>query len=338
MPHTQIEREYLGQFTLAASRQTRQTFDFPLGERVRAMYLRIAATATIAASPVGGVAYEDPLLELIQNIQLEVDRDGLLVNAPAKALYYYAHAQQGAAPSMDEASFAANTAAAYAMSVCIPILFDDPNSLRPEDTTLATDRYSSMALRITLGAGSDMLSTAHSSGGGITLSALTCDVEWEKEAGPVRKDARPILVSKLAMEAAPIDTATETLVKLTRDPSRAIRRAVLWASNLGAASKPWSGNGNDAILNTIQMASNQRQHDRARLDSQVADETKLAWKFQTRPTGLYILDYTRDRSILSSLPTGDKSKLQIEITEDAANPAGQNLLSVMTHAVEELGK
>lgn len=337
MAHTQIERQYIGQQALVASRAQRYNTDFPLGERWLAMHLRIAARVAVGATPVGGVALEDPLLEIITNINLNVDRDGVLVNAPAKALYYWALARGGTAPNMDEASFAANTAGNYDMSVHIPIFFEDRRMLRPEDTCLATDRYSKMDLTVTLGSGAECLSTAHTSGGGITLSNLTCDVEVEFEAGPIRPQARPILVQKLQTEASPIDTNTETLVKLTRDPRRGIKRLYCFSSNLGVTSRPWAGNGSNAILSTLKLASNQRDHDNARLAAQVRDDDKMAYMLETLTTGLYILDYVRDRSHWSALATGDKSKLQTEIVQVAAPPAGANRFAVLNESVEQFG-
>lgn len=337
MPRTQTERQYLGQFTLTAGAPTRQTFDFPLGELWHALHLRIAITATVGASPVGGVAYEDPLLELINNIRLEVDRDKTLVNAPGKALYYWGHAQMGAAPNMDEASFAANTAAAYAMTVHIPIYFRDRYSLRPEDTQLATDRYSTMQLTVNVGAGADVLSTAHSSGGGVTLSALTCDVEIEKAQGPIRDNGRPVAVQRLELDGPVIDSAATTLIALTRSPKRALKRLWVFSSNLGVSGRPWSGNGNNATLSTINVESDQKAHEALRRAAQVRDWAKQRFAFETLPAGIYAHEFTGDGSILSALPTGDKARLEYQITEGASPPAGTRRLSVMSQAVEQFG-
>lgn len=338
MARTQIERQYIGQQALVASASNRFNVDFPLGELWYAMHLRIAATATIAASPVGGVAYEDPLLELINNIRLEVDRDGVLVNAPGKALYAKGWIDKGTAPNMDEASFAANTAAAYAMSVHIPIYFADPRALRPEDTALATDRYSSMQLSIGTGAGADMLSTAHSSGGGITLSAMTCDVEIEKAQGPIRENGYPVAVQKLQLEGSAIDTSATTVYALQRSPKRAIKRLYNFCSNLGVSARPFSGNGNTATLNTLAVESDQKAHDQNRRASQIRDDNKQAYGVETLMAGLHIFDYVRDASLLSALATGDKARLEVQLAEVSSGaPSGTRRLAVMTQAVEDFG-
>jgi len=337
MPRTQLETQYLGQFGLSASTVNRQTFNFPLGELIYGLHLRIAATLTVGSTPSGGVAYEDPLLEIIQAVRLEVDRDGVLVNASSKALRLLAQILKGTAPNMDEANFAANTAGAYAMSCHIPIYFADPRMARPEDTALATDRYSTMALSITMGAGSDALSTAHTSGGGITLSSMTCDVEWVRLRGPIPDGARPIVAQKIAQEGSPFNPSNTTRLAFQHTPKRALKRVLIGAYNLANASRPWSGNGSNSILSTLQLESDEGLHEDNRRAAQVQDEGKLEYGQESWPEGLYTLDFVDDGSTFSALSTGDKSRLELVISQASSPPSGTNNVSVVAQAVEELG-
>lgn len=332
---TQLERQYLGQFSLAASTPTRQTFNFPLGELWYAMYLRIAFTLTTGGTLTNAVAYTDAAMEICNLIQLDVDRDGTLVKAPAKAMVRIGQTKAHTAPNIDNASFSATAGAAYAFSFMVPVFFADERMLRPEDTCLATDRYSQMSLIVGLGAGSDCLSTLGSAGT-YAISAATCDVEIEKLQGPIPQGARPKFVQKMVVEGSPIDTSLTTNLGLTRSPSRAIKRLYAFASNLGVASRPWSGNGHNTVLSTISVESDQKAHDQNRRAAQVRDENKLRYEQETWPAGLHVLDYVRDGSNLSALSTGDKARLEVQQTEDSSNPAGQNNLSVVSEAIEAL--
>jgi hypothetical protein len=62
----------------------------------------------------------------------KVSKDGIIYNIPGHAAYFLAAIKSGKLPRINNASYDPNTAAAYAMSVDIPLFFVDPLMVQSE--------------------------------------------------------------------------------------------------------------------------------------------------------------------------------------------------------------
>ncbi len=334
----QTERQYLGQIALVSGAPAVQTFDFPKSELIHTIWLHIKATLTTTGAGTNYVAMANPILELINNIEFKVDRDGHSHRAPAKALYMAALVKYGVLPRIDNASYAPNTPAAYAMSVSIPLMFSDPKALRPEDTALAMDRYTTALLYVTLGAATDANKAGVGTGTTFALSGATCDVEIEKYAGAVRATVRPIVFPVWEIEGSAKNIASDALISLQRSGTRAIKRLFAFVGNLAVLARPWSGNGSNAEVASFQFESDQRVYDYARTDEAILNEMKLFYGMTAADfqAGLFVFDYVKDGSTLSAIATGDKGRLELKFVAEGSPTAGINCVSCLTEAVHQL--
>lgn len=330
------ERFFHQRLTLSEGAAVRNTIDFPLNKLITAIYLRVRATVTVGGSPTSYVAADNPILQLIQNIQFKVSGDGLAINAPALALYHLAAMKAGKLPRIDNASFNPNSGAAYAMSASIPLYFADPLMARPEDTLLDMSRYSSAELWVLMGAGTNTVKAGVGSGGTFTISAAECDIVIESIAGAPRDTMRPIFFPKVEVEGAPKNVASETQAKLTRATDRLLKRVIFSGTNGAAISRPFSGAGSALIVDQVSFGDERQYYDRQRYQADLADEFQVAYKVDAQ-TGLYVLDYTKDKSNLSAIPTGDKGDLRLEYTVGASAPATlTNAVSVVSETLNQL--
>jgi len=333
------ERIYHSRMALTGGVAVRNTIDFPLNRLYAAISLRIKATVTVGGgTPTSYVSATNPVLQVIKNIMFKVSGDGIAVNAPGVALYHLAALKLGKLPRIDNASFNPNSKAAYAMSVNIPLLFVDPRMARPEDTILDMSRYSSAELFITMGDGTDVVAPGVGSDGTFTLSAMTADIVIEGPTGAPRASMRPIFFQKIELEGSPKNTASDTQVHLMRATDRLLKRVLVGSNTYGTVSKPFSGVASSAILDQVSFGDERQYYDRQRYDEDILDENQAAYQVDTQ-TGIYLLDYVKDKSNLSTIPTGDKGDLKLEYTIDASAPAtGTNMVSTVSETLNLLKK
>lgn len=338
---TGFEYRYIGRNALTAGALHTFNVDFPVGEAYAAMHLVFTGTATVGANPVGATAFTQALLELFTSIQVEVPRDGLIINAPAKALYKIAQVKEGTAPQYSDGGFAANTAAAYNFRVNVPIYFADPRKTYSFVGALQTDRYNKITLRIATALASAMLKVAHSSGGGITLSNLNVDVAVVSIEGEVPASIKvwPI-VRKILLEGGAKNVASETLVELERSYNRSLQRVYVMANNNSTTGVPCSGEGVNTIMDVLQLESDKRVHFQNTPAAMIQDINKLTYDMESVPAGLVVIDPALDGDNSSSLPTGDKSRLQAKYTLQSSLPSNEsgkiNTVSVVSEVLELL--
>lgn len=331
-----VERTFHSRLTLQEGASVQNSVPFALNKLYTAIYLRIKATVTVGAGGDGNyVAATNPILNLIRNIQFKVSGDGLAYNISGAAAYWLAAMKMHKVPRIDNASFNPNAAAAYAMSVSIPLFFIDPLMGRPEDTILDMSRYTTADLYVAMGAGLDCTKAGVGAGAAFTLSAMTCDIEVETLAGEPRNSARPYFFQQVESEGAPRNVASDTSVVLGRAAGRMLKRVMLYTSNGGNVSRPFSGVASSAILDKVNFGDSNKFFDKDRSDEAIQDENQLTYKVDAA-TGLYILDAVKDKSNFSAIPTIESPDLKLGYTVDAAAPAGTNIVSVVSETVNRL--
>lgn len=332
----QTERIYLGRTTLAPGTPTRMQNDFPLGQMWHRLMLRFTGSIVVGGSGSGAVAFANPILELLNNIQLKTDVDGNIINAPAKALYLLAAHKYGTLPRIDNGSFDPNTAATYNFSVNIPLDFSDKRMLRPEDTLIFSGRYTRVDLYATLGAAANVLKTAPTSGNlTYTLGAFTMDVELEKQA--YSESLLPKFLPRFEVEKSYQNVANGTTIDFGRAFDKAVKRVYLFASALGAtatAARNYQGDGSNSVISKVGFKDENKYYDITRYDEAILDTEKLdrGWD-ENLPAGHYVLDYVTSGDSEDAISTGDKGTLQVEYEVDAAPPAGTNLITACSEAL-----
>jgi hypothetical protein len=308
--------------------------DFPLGQIWYRLMLRFSGNVVVTGSNGIWAAFANPVLELLNNIQLKTDVDGNVINAPAKALYLLAANKYGTLPRIDNGSFDPQVAGTYPMSVSIPIDFRDQRMVRPEDTALFSGRYSRVDLYATLGAALDVIKTAGANST-FALSGWTMDVELEKIA--FDEASLPRFLPRFEIEESYKVTTAGTIINIGRAFDKALKRVYVFCSSLGATvspSKNYQGDGSNSVITKLGFKDENKYYDITRFDEAILDEMKIdrGWD-ENIPAGQYVLDYVKDGMNESALSTGDKGTLQVEYEADGAAPAGVNIITACTESL-----
>lgn len=283
--------------------------DFTLGEGWFTMWLRFNFVLTIGT---GSGALTDALQRIIENITLFTDTDGLIVNAPGRALYQRARLLMGRPPVADAFSAASGT---YRIS--LPIHFADPRLMRPEDTILDTKRYRQVTLQVNTGNVNRLLSTV-----GTASVTATLDCEVEKAQGVLKPTSGPTFYPYIVSKPA-VNPNNQTYVDLEVGGDLGVKRLIVFTSD-GSDSSANSGDSfqGAAISSILNLVSITDQDGyvgvQNRIDDQIQRENVLEYGIDGGAviTGLYAIDYVRQASLQDAEYTGLKSKFQIGWTND----------------------
>jgi hypothetical protein len=174
------------------------------------------------------------------------------------------------------------------------------------------------------------------SGGTFAVSAAECDIVIESVAGAPRDTMRPIFFQRIEVEGSPKNVASETQVKFTRATDRVLKRVMFSATNGAAISRPFSGAGSALIVEQVSFGDERQYYDRQRYQADIQDEFQTAYRLAA-VTGLYVLDYTKDKSNLSAIPTGDKGDIKLDYTVGGSAPATLvNAVSTVSETLNQL--
>jgi hypothetical protein len=275
--------------------------EFPLGEGWLGLNLRFLVTIT---NSTGSGVLAQAMARIVENILIDTDRDGIIVNASGRMLFQRAIDLLGAIPNIDSA-FAATTGT---YDISIPIHFADPRAKRPEDSILDTARYNRVRMTVSIGGVSRLVSTA----GDLAVTGVTMSCEIVRYRGVLDEGSRPNLVPLLDGKMV-IDPNTQQFIELPRSPDLGIKRIVLFTSDNATQGQ---GTADDAVLNLVSIEDqdgfagwNQR------LDSMIAAQNKELYGLETRQAGRYVHDYLGvGASSLSAEFSGNKSKYRVTWT------------------------
>ena len=334
-PITQTERHFHSRMDLAQSVTTRNKVDFPLNKLITAINLRFSFVVTVGGTAINYVAATNAALQFVKNIMFKTSGDGIAINAPAAALYYRAALLLGMLPRIDNASYDPAAEAAYTFSFSLPLLFCDPRMARPEDTILNMARYSGAELFITMGDGTEGSKVGVGSGGTFAISSATCDIELETIAGAPRPSMEPLFYQKVEIEGSPKNIASDSTATLNRSADKLLKRVMFYTANGASVSFPFGGVASALVAENVSFGDGRQYFDKSRYVAQITDENQTAYKVAAQ-TGLYVLDYVKDGSNFSAIPTGDKSELKLEWTAGASAPALVNTVSVLSDTLNKL--
>lgn len=294
--------------------------EFRLGHGWRVMWLHIAVAFTVGT---GTTALSDALLRLVKKLFFKTDRQELICNEPGRAMWYIAAYILGTRPQIT--TFAAASAT---YDVYIPILFCDPTMTRPEDTILDTSRYQALDFEVTLGTVADLLGTV-----GTSSYTATIDIDVERTYGAVHPKAKPHYFVAYD-HRPPQDASVNPNVELEKSTDLSIKRLFLFTGDTGTAGIPWSGNANDTYPTKTNIQDQERFIEKDRKHAFVQALNKNYASLETQLAGVEIYDFVMDGSITSALSTGDKSSLQLQLTQSGA--AAASIMTVTTESVRAL--
>jgi hypothetical protein len=247
------------------------------------------------------------------DIALSSDLDGDVIepSVSARALYRLQHFRAGTIGDLALPVITQSTTTNF--NACVTIPFSDIRLIVPEDSIFDTRRYSNVVLTITSGVVADIITV---SAGSITFGALTADIEIVRisphSSSPVPMDLAKVL--PFFKRYAPIAPAAVTTIDLDKNPRSAIKRLLSFASLSSTAGNPFTGTGSDAVVDTVLVSSNLRQHFGGQSGGvsrrTLRDANKTDYGVETWPTGWYVADFVLDGSVNSALAQGNKAQLQ----------------------------
>jgi hypothetical protein len=194
----------------------------------------------------------------------------------------------------------------------IPIFFADMYMVRPEDTILDTARYKSIDLEIQLGPITDLYTAP-----GTATATATIDIDVERTYGALPNAAKPHFFITYD-HRAPQDASANPNIELEKSVDLSFKRLMLFTADTGIAGVPWSGNANDTYPVKTNIQDQERFIEKDRKHNVVQALNKSIGWLETQLAGIEIYDFVMDRSITSSLSSGDKSSLQLALTQSGA--------------------
>ena len=287
----------------------------------------------VGAGSASGTVLPDAPLSLF-SLALNTDLDGDIIepSISARALYRYAQFMHGTIEDLVAPTVTSSTTTDFNAVVFIP--FADPLLINPVDSALDTRRYESIQLTITSGVIGDIVSSPTN----VTLGNLFADVEIVRISPEVAPPQDLVQLLPHYKRYAPIIPGTDTTLRLDRNPILAIKRLMAFASTGSTAGVPYTGTGSNGVIDTVSVISDKRQHHGGPAGGvsfrTLRSANKLDYSIETWPTGWHVIDWVLDGSINSSLPTGDKSNLDLVFTFQSTASTPQ--ISVMQAAVRQL--
>lgn len=287
---------------------------FKMGHGWLVMWLRVSVTVTIGT---GATPIADGLLSLIKKVLLKTDRGELICNLPGRALWYMAAYRTGARPQISTLAAANGTYDVY-----LPIFFTDPYMIRPEDTILDTSRYKSVDLEIQLGGVADLFVTV-----GTSSITATVDVDVERTYGALPPEAKPLYFVSYDSRP-PQDASVNPNIEMEKSPDLSYKRLYLFTGASGSAGVPWSGAANDTYPQRTNIQDQERFIEKDRIHGFVQALNKSAAGLETQLAGVEVYDFVMDKTIFSALSSGDKSALQLALTQSGA---AANAIMTLSH-------
>jgi hypothetical protein len=271
---------------------------FPKGPGYYAMLLGFHITFT---NTTGTTPLAQALLNFLKNINFKSDKEGVVVNGNGMTLWERAHKVNG---TLSYQSTLAATAGTY--DVYIPINFANPALRRPEDLILDSARTTQFDLSVTCGDVADLLSSV----GDSVITAVTMDVNIVTTVGPVNASTAPIAVPYMNI-VGPVDPSVMQYLDIERNVDLAVLDLTVITANSVTAGIPASGTLADTVLTSLQFEDNFAIPFRSIPFIGLTVKNKLDYQYETKKTGVAIIDFTQDGSLYSSYPTGNKARAQI---------------------------
>ncbi len=316
----EIERVYVGTYNLAQGVPTVISRDILVGDPWLALRLNLKGSLTGAAGVAGTPVADSPLPLWSLALTTDLDRDVIEASVEARALYRYAQLLNSV-PGAITAAVLPGVGLTTSFNVVLTVPFVDPKLKVPMDTVLDTRRYQTMTLTINSGTLANLVSGAAN----LTLNQLSVDIEIVRVSPRVPLPLNVAKVLPFFKRFAPLTPPADTSVNLDKIPTLAYKRIAFFCSTGATAGAPFTGAGDNTILSGLRVFSNLRDHfgsasgsvPQALIQAGNGEDYEIpSW-----PAGWNVVDFVLDRSIWSSLASGDKSVLQAILAYQASLPA-----------------
>lgn len=274
---------------------------FPLGEGYYKMKIVFKNTLTVGT---GTTPIANALAKILKNLKIKTSADGVIMDASGVSFQRRLQRQIRTAARMS--TLAASNGTYY---FDLDIMFYNPELRRPEDTILNTARYKSLELVITYGTVADLLGTV-----GTASLAVTADVYIYKSDLNVTPSNAPNAIPYFVDLPTKLFQAADSYIEIDKNEDLAIFNILTGLSdNTGTAGIPWSGVEQNVpeSLWTIEDNSHPFLFDRISMEAMVSDVVHER-SLEAPGAGTMCFNMIDDKSTLSALASGDKSKLRVK--------------------------
>lgn len=308
MPRNVIERvEVNRSASVGVSTTTIFNKDFPLGEGWHKMIIHFEPVLTVGT---GTGAISEGELTLFPSIRFRTDKNELIINScPARFLYRMDQVKSGTLATKNAVAASNGT-----YNTHLIVWFIDPNMMKPEDTILDTSKYNSVQLEITQGGVGSLLSTV-----GTASLVTTCDIYLERVKGRLDPKIKPAFYPEYGLIGAPVDPTSTTEFNPERAANLAYKRfhVAATAGTGVVAGTAYSGPAVNTIISDLTVEDDTGFPFNTVLQDIVRQQNKSDYMIETILTGHHVVDFVLDRSILSALFSGDKSRLKVKWANQA---------------------
>lgn len=275
---------------------------WPLAE---GWYALIMTFKFVLTNTTGTTAISEGLLNILKDIMLKTDYDGIIFKGNGRQLVRRAQIQAGTLPYFDTTSVTAGT-----YYVQVPFFFANPRSQRPEDTILNTARYKNIELHVTAGDVSDLMSSV-----GDSVVTITADISLIRTALPLDTSNAPIYLPYV-MGLPPVDPNVQQYIDIEKNLDMAVRNFLIFTTNSATGGIPCSGTPASNVLKNLTVYDNFNTPFRNIPINQLIYENKQQYQLETALTGVVCVDFMPNDSNFSAYVTGNKAVLQLQWTND----------------------
>lgn len=278
--------------------------EFPIGGYYRAVHLILKTTLDVGTGSGPIVNGEQNIL---RNVSLQTaNNDSLVKSMPGRGLFLLGASDIKKLPNHD------NIAAADGVyEVHFPIYMSNPNALRPDDTALKTNRYSTIRLDLTSGGVADLLSTVGDSAATLTLDVIVERfLDDEKSTGLIANAIREF------SNLSPVNPANQQFFDLERAKNFSLSRIVLHAANSATSGKAYNGTPSNLPLDIVnlEMGGTMNKFIYNNLNFSSLQKISHDWYQLESETGVAYMDMSRGGSIIENIFTGEASLFRINWT------------------------
>lgn len=280
-----------------------KSFDLPRNYAYQKILLRL--TGDISIVTAAATAYTEAAWKLIKRLEIVGNGKDVIWYIDGPALARYGHLFRGV---VSASAVPTAVAANQAMNSFMVLDFAMLRSIKPIDTLLNAFQYSTLELRITWGAKSDMYSA---NAANVTINSGTLKLQSLESIG----NAGGMIAKVFTIEKEV--TATSTDFQLTIPVRNAYRGFLIRAEV--------DGNPNDSVINSLEIKSGADTF--VQTDWNVLrDDNKLDMDLETMPTGYAFIDFCPDGYLSEALATQGMANLDIYF--NVTKQTGTNKITV----------
>ena len=169
---------------------------------------------------------------------------------------------------------------------------------------------------------------------GTASYTATLDIDVERTYGALPNAAKPHFFISYD-HRPPQDASVNPNVELEKSVDLSFKRLYFFTGDTGSAGVPWSGNANDTYPTKTNIQDQERFIEKDRKHGTVQALNKSMAQLENVLAGVEVYDFVMDQSITSALSSGDKSSLQLALTQSGA---AANSIMTLTHEAIRLLK